>query len=161
MKNILTSTIPFLIVNTFNRWSCYVRGLNNEDLSYFVKKVVFQLHPSFPDPVKVIEKYPFEIHQTGWGEFSIDIKIFFNDPAEKPVDMTHFLKLHPDPGIQPSTKKPVISEKYDEIVFSEPTEHFAYILDKGPKQSTDEDHKGKYCSSFDMIFACYRESNGH
>jgi len=30
-------------------------------------------------------------------------------------------------------KKPVVSERYDEIVFVEPTESFAYILDKGSK----------------------------
>ena len=32
-------------------------------------------------------------------------------------------------------KKPVVSERYDEIVFVEPTESFAYILDKGSKAS--------------------------
>lgn len=80
-----------------HKWSCYVRGLNNdEDISYFVKKVVFQLHPSFPEPIKVAEKFPFEIHQTGWGEFDIGVKIFFVDPAEKPVEVTHGLKLYPD-----------------------------------------------------------------
>jgi len=30
-------------------------------------------------------------------------------------------------------KKPVVSERYDEIVLVEPTESFAYILDKGSK----------------------------
>lgn len=54
--------------------------------------------------------------------------------------MIHYLRLHPDQGIQPSTKKPVVNEKYDEIVFSEPTESFAYILDRGPKNK--EEHKG-------------------
>ena len=34
----------------------------------------------------------------------------------------HGLKLHPEgEGAQPTTKKPVVSEKYEEIVFSEPT----------------------------------------
>ncbi len=59
--------------------------------------------------------------------------IFFIDPAEKPVELVHMLKLYSDQNAQPSVKKPVISEKYDEIVFFEPTENFAYILDKGPK----------------------------
>lgn len=30
-----------------HKWTAYLRGPNNEDLSYFIKKVVFQLHPSF------------------------------------------------------------------------------------------------------------------
>ena len=109
---------------------------NDEDISYYVKKVVFHLHPSFPEPVKTIEKFPFEIHQTGWGEFDIAIKIFFVDPSERPVEIMHALKLHPEPGQAASTKKPVVSERYDEIVFSEPTEHFAMILDKGSIKST-------------------------
>eukprot|EP00347_Sterkiella_histriomuscorum_P000903 403374081 len=121
-----------------HKWACYVRGLNEEDISYFIKKVQFSLHPSFPEPVRTIEKFPFEICLTGWGEFDIGIKIFFTDPAEKPVEMGHLLKLYPGNNQQQSTKKPVISEKYDEIVFFEPTEHFAYILDKGPKQNEQD-----------------------
>lgn len=70
-----------------------------------------------------VEKYPFEINQTGWGEFDIGVKIFFHDPAEKPVELTHGLKLYPEQNTQQqSTKKPVVSEHYDEIVFCEPTE---------------------------------------
>lgn len=84
-----------------------------------------------------MEKFPYEIHQTGWGEFDIGVRIFFHDPSEKPVEMTHTLKLYPDQGAQPSTKKPVVSERYDEIVFSEPTEWFAYVLDKGPKKNEE------------------------
>jgi YEATS domain-containing protein 4 len=100
------------------------------------------LHPSFPEPVKTVEKFPFEIHQTGWGEFDIGIKIFFNDPAEKPVELVHSLKLYSELGAQPSTKRPVVSERYDEIVFSEPTEMFAMMLDRGPRKR-DEESKGK------------------
>ena len=80
-----------------------------------------------------MEKFPFEIHQTGWGEFDIGIKIFFVDPAERAAEVIHGLKLHPEQNQQASMKKPVVSERYDEIVFVEPTESFAYILDKGSK----------------------------
>ena len=33
----------------------------------------------------VVTKPPYEITETGWGEFEIVIKIFFNDPNERPV----------------------------------------------------------------------------
>jgi YEATS domain-containing protein 4 len=36
-------------------------------------------------PILVINKPPYEVHETGWGEFEITLKIFFNDPNEKPV----------------------------------------------------------------------------
>ena len=46
--------------------------------------------------ISAVEKFPFEIHQTGWGEFDIVVKIFFQDASEKPVEVTHSLKLYPD-----------------------------------------------------------------
>jgi hypothetical protein len=33
-----------------HQWTCYVRGPNNENLSHFIKKVVFNLHSSFEKP---------------------------------------------------------------------------------------------------------------
>lgn len=30
-----------------HKWICYVRGVNNEDLSYLIRKVEFVLHSSF------------------------------------------------------------------------------------------------------------------
>ena len=35
-----------------HKWICYVRGHNNEDLSYLISKVVFTLHSSFTNPVR-------------------------------------------------------------------------------------------------------------
>ncbi len=35
-----------------HKWSVYLRGLDNEDLSYFIKKVVFTLHQSFNEPAR-------------------------------------------------------------------------------------------------------------
>ena len=33
----------------------------------------------------VVMRPPYEISETGWGEFEVVIKIFFADSAEKPV----------------------------------------------------------------------------
>ena len=33
-----------------HKWKVFVRGANNEDISYYVKKVVFKLHESFANP---------------------------------------------------------------------------------------------------------------
>jgi YEATS domain-containing protein 4 len=35
-----------------HRWSIYVRGADNEDLSYMLSKVVITLHASFANPVR-------------------------------------------------------------------------------------------------------------
>ena len=35
----------------------------------------------------------FQVSETGWGEFEVQIKIHFNDLAEKPLTFYHVLKL--------------------------------------------------------------------
>lgn len=49
-----------------------------QKIHYSVKLSVFLLFP-------VVTKPPYEITETGWGEFEIIIKIFFIDPNERPV----------------------------------------------------------------------------
>ena len=33
----------------------------------------------------VLSKPPYEVNETGWGEFEIQIKVYFMDPIERPV----------------------------------------------------------------------------
>ena len=130
-----------------HKWTAYVRGHNDEDISYFVKRVQFDLHPSFEDHIKIIESAPFEISETGWGEFEMKIKVFFVEVSgEKPIEFTHYLKLYGSQAtiqsaggsLRPSfqaqnvpKKLPVVVEKYDEILFVDPTEAFYEILQQG------------------------------
>ncbi|KAJ7526391.1 hypothetical protein O6H91_16G004900 [Diphasiastrum complanatum] len=109
-----------------HKWTVYVRSAADEDLGVVIKKVVFQLHPSFNNPTRVVEAAPFELNESGWGEFEIGITVFFHgDVGEKPLELFHHLKLYPaDESGPQSTKKPVVVEAYDEIVFSEPPEAF-------------------------------------
>jgi len=112
-----------------HRWVFYIRGPNFEDLSTFISKVVFSLHPSFVIPVREVTQPPFEVSESGWGEFEGSVRIFFKDPTLDPVDFTHKILLYPQPGQPPATvKRPVVSEKYDEIVFTEPTYDFKNLL---------------------------------
>lgn len=129
--------------NATHSWTCFLRSPDNEDISYYVKKVVFSLHPSFLNPNRVVEKCPFEVTECGWGEFDIMAKVYFVDSSEKPVEIKHFLRLYP-PGTTdvrsvkfPSDNTPsecVASETYDEFIFYEPTEKFYEKLISGPIQ---------------------------
>ncbi|KAL2916378.1 NuA4 histone H4 acetyltransferase complex and the SWR1 complex subunit [Polyrhizophydium stewartii] len=107
-----------------HKWSVYVRGVNGEDLSFCIKRVTIKLHESFAVPTRVIESPPFEVTETGWGEFEIMIKISFVDSNERPVTLYHQLQLYPkdEAAIQAQGKKPVIINHYEELVFNEPTE---------------------------------------
>ena len=53
-----------------------------------VKHAVFQLHPSFNDPTTVVESAPYELSESGWGEFEIAITLFFHsDVCDKQLDL--------------------------------------------------------------------------
>lgn len=70
-----------------HQWTVYVKPYKNEDMSTFVKKVHFKLHDSYASPNRVVTKPPYEVTETGWGEFEIVIKIYFHDPNERPVSI--------------------------------------------------------------------------
>ncbi|GAV60281.1 YEATS domain-containing protein, partial [Cephalotus follicularis] len=117
-----------------HKWTVYVRGATNEDLSVVIKRAVFQLHSSFNSPTRVVETSPFELSESGWGEFEVAITLFFHsDVCDKPLNLYHHLKLYPEDESGPmSTKKPVVVESYDEIVFPEPSEGFLARVQNHP-----------------------------
>mmetsp|Transcript_26054 Transcript_26054/g.38522 ORF Transcript_26054/g.38522 Transcript_26054/m.38522 type:complete len:291 (+) Transcript_26054:232-1104(+) len=116
-----------------HKWTLYIRGPNHEDLSLCIEKVVFQLHPSFTQPVRELTEPPFEVTERGWGEFEAQIRIVWKDPKEKATIVNHGIKLYPNSGNggPPNTnasKEPVLSETYDEVVFTDPREEFGQQL---------------------------------
>ena len=77
-----------------HEWTVYFKPYDNEDMSNYIKKVQFKLHESYANPNRVVSKPPYEVSETGWGEFEVQVKIHFNDAAnEKPLIFYHVLKL--------------------------------------------------------------------
>lgn len=124
-------------------WTVFVRGPYGEDISYFIKKVVFKLHDTYNNSTRSIESPPFEVTETGWGEFEIGIKIFFvNEANEKNVSLYHHLRLHPYGlplnAIPSEEQKNVESIQFDEVVFNEPTEQLFHIMTQKPGNMVPE-----------------------
>lgn len=97
-----------------HRWTVYVRGANNEDLSPLLSKVTFQLHETFLNPQRAVTAPPFELTEEGWGEFELGVTLHFQpDSQEPPVELRHFLRLYEDGEPQgaplSASKKPVVS----------------------------------------------------
>ena len=65
------------------------------DLTAFIAKVRFFLHPSFaPNHVVEIVKPPFSLQRRGWGEFPVRVQFHFKHPERnRPVDAVHHLKV--------------------------------------------------------------------
>ena len=152
-----------------HRWTVFVRGAHNQDLTYAISRVIFVLHVSYPDyrrgegpplplfgarrgrrraafsgrcahtrapppprslpptpqlPRAEVRAPPFQVSETGWGEFNVEVEIFLKDPAAAPIRLTLPLKLHGAEGVSAAAptaaqmEKPVVSEAYDEIVFN-------------------------------------------
>ncbi|CAG8473867.1 11826_t:CDS:2 [Paraglomus brasilianum] len=115
-----------------HKWTVSVRGVNGEDISYYVKKVVFKLHETYQNPMRTIEQPPFEISETGWGEFELAIKLHFvPESNEKPVPLYHNLRLHPyeEDGT-------ILSANKNKPVFTDPTEAMYQILTQHNSSST-------------------------
>lgn len=132
-----------------HKWTVFVRDPSGkDDLGYVIKRVVFKLHDTYPQPTRVIEQPPFELTETGWGEFEIQIRILFASCAgEKQLVLHHHLKLHPyGPEFQKQLAageieltaagvpraQAVQSILYDELVFTEPTEAMLELLTSRP-----------------------------
>ncbi|XP_049867497.1 YEATS domain-containing protein 4 [Pectinophora gossypiella] len=114
-----------------HQWTVYVKPYANEDMSAYIKKVHFKLHESYANPNRIVTKPPYELTETGWGEFEIVIKIYFHDPNERPVTLYHILKLFQSPvveGAPPTVGRALVSESYEEIVFQEPTQLMQHLL---------------------------------
>lgn len=148
-----------------HEWKVYVKPVDNEDMSPYVKKVQFRLHESYANQNRIVSKPPYEVSESGWGEFEIQIRIHFNDANEKPVTFYHVLKLFhnsssggggggtgeggsgssnvPHGGTTTAViqgRKSVISECYDEILFQDPT-HYLYTLVTNTRRLTMYAHK--------------------
>ncbi|KAG6891313.1 hypothetical protein C0992_009194 [Termitomyces sp. T32_za158] len=144
--------LPVSAYEHTHRWTVAVRSAASaensdqvggaDDLSYFIKRVTFKLHDTYPNPIRNVDKPPFEVSETGWGEFDIQIRInFIHESGEKAIVVYHHLKLHPwtasgEPEIPALDLAimagPVHSWQYDEIVFHDPYQNFLNILTSHP-----------------------------
>ncbi|KAB8219013.1 yeats family-domain-containing protein [Aspergillus novoparasiticus] len=129
-----------------HQWRVYVKGVNDEDISYWLKKVQFKLHETYAQNIRTIEQPPFEVTETGWGEFEIQIKLYFvPESMEKPQTLWHSLKLHPygpDAEAMKERRDQVVSQNYEEIVFNEPVEQFHDLLTGGGAPAQPQKGKG-------------------
>lgn len=80
-----------------HKWTLYVRSPDpTYDISAAISKVIFQLHPSFPQPTRELSEPPYEVTETGWGEFEASIRIVWKEDAEeRSTIVTHGIKLYP------------------------------------------------------------------
>lgn len=72
-------------------WTIYMEGAHAE--LDRIRCVEYTLHPTFPNPVRVVCSRPnrFELTARGWGTFTVMIKLMLKDDSIR--QMTHTLQL--------------------------------------------------------------------
>lgn len=95
----------------------------------------FKLHETYANSSRMIESPPFEVTESGWGEFEVQLKLYFvPESNEKAQTLWHALKLHPYDGDiegQKERRDTIVAQNYEEIIFNEPVEPFYDILTSG------------------------------
>ncbi|KAJ8607508.1 hypothetical protein MRB53_040280 [Persea americana] len=111
-------------------WKVYIRPLpNGPDISTWLKKVQFKLHYTYENASRTIEGPPFEVSETGYGEFGVEIRLYFpSDSGEKAQYREHYLVLSPY-GPQEQQERQTrenftVAERVESIEFNEPAQDF-------------------------------------
>ncbi|KAG9253310.1 yeats family-domain-containing protein [Emericellopsis atlantica] len=146
---------PGVAENHTHSWKVFVKGVEDTDITYWLRRVQFKLHESVPNHVRMVDGEPgkpFLVTDTGWGEFDVNVKLYYvNESGEKPQTTYHYLRLHPY-GRTEEEKQAMITEHgevrswaYEEQLFNEPFDAFYRILTAGavPKGWKPAGGKGK------------------
>lgn len=81
----------------------------------------------------MVEGSPYEVRETGWGGFQVEIRMFFVPEAQvKPEYRSHFLQLEPygdEEMVERQKRELMVRSEFLEVVeFNEPTEALWDIL---------------------------------
>jgi len=106
-------------------WELFVRGADNTDIHFFVDRVVFHLHDTFPNPKRVVKEPPYVVKESGYAGFPLPIDIYVRNKDEPRMIRFQYEIVLQDRGSPPMSK--VNRETY---VFS-PSEDFRRKLIKG------------------------------
>lgn len=116
-------------------WKVYVRPLpNGPDITSWLKKVQFKLHHTYENASRTIEAPgPFEVKETGYGEFGVEIRLYFaSESGEKALYREHYLVLGPYGSDEQKARQErdnkIVAERMETIEFNEPATEFFRTL---------------------------------
>ena len=107
---------------------------NGPDITTWLKKVQFKLHHTYENASRTIEAPgPFEVQETGYGEFGVEIRLYFaQESGEKAVYREHYLVLAPYGSEEQKQRQEqqnfVVAERMETVEFNEPTIEFFKVL---------------------------------
>ncbi|OTB06906.1 hypothetical protein M426DRAFT_72092 [Hypoxylon sp. CI-4A] len=156
---------PSVPADHTHSWQVFVKGIDDTDIFYWLRRVQFKLHESIPNHLRTLDaetimkenegkpasqrQKAFVVNETGWGEFEITIRLYYDSrSSEKPQTLYHHLRLHPY-GRTEAEKEvmrnggEVVAWVYEEQLFNEPFEDFYKVLTTGARDKNASSGKGK------------------
>lgn len=135
-----------------HRWTVFVRSISGEltDRS-FIKSVIFNLHASFENPIRMVKEPPFEVSETGYGGFTMPIDIEFNG-VKRIYKINYELNLSLS-RVFFESKTPLL-DKFGEYSFEQkielknPSNELAQLVQKYCKKSK---YERDFSSNFQVI----------
>eukprot|EP00759_Apiculatamorpha_spiralis_P028332 PhF_6_TR30797/c0_g1_i2/m.45346/K11341/YEATS4, GAS41, YAF9; YEATS domain-containing protein 4 len=118
-----------------HKWTAFVKSpFDDMSLDGVVDQVVFRLHHTFANPVRVVKAPgPFEVSEVGWGQFDMGIEVYFTGMTA-PYVMRHWLFLSPVPPPPPPSIPPLgIPIKHVAMTTRSESKQFTFV--KEPAES--------------------------
>ena len=80
-------------------WEFQIKDSKDGDMGHYIEKIVIKLPKTFTEPVKEFTKSPYVVRESGYGNFEINVDIYFKgikdkDPARR-TQMQYSLFLSP------------------------------------------------------------------
>lgn len=119
-------------------WKIFVRGCDGADIQYYVEKVVFYLHETFPKPKRVIKEPPYTVKESGYAGFNLPIEIYLRNSGEPKK-----IKFNYDLNLQQSGP-PLLRIQKEKYIFNSTPDDFKQKLLKGGgvlTNSTSNNHE--------------------
>jgi YEATS domain-containing protein 4 len=148
---------PHVPADHTHSWQVFVKGVEDTDIFYWLRRVQFKLHESIPNHLRTLDadtvnrenegkpankrERAYVVSETGWGEFEITIKLYYDSKSgEKPQTLYHHLRLHPygrteadKEAMRLNGNGEVLAWTYEEQLFNEPYEEFYKLLTSGAR----------------------------
>lgn len=108
-------------------WSVWVRGVSGCDISAYVHKVVFHLHPAsaFVYPKRVLQEPPYEIQESGCASIEIPIHVYLKySNRPKKIRLRYSLQIE-------NNNKSSSESRYIYYDFENPSEQLCKALMSG------------------------------
>ncbi|KAK8049314.1 YEATS family protein [Apiospora phragmitis] len=120
-------------------WQVFVKGVEDTDVFYWLRRVQFKLHESIPNPMRSIDAETIQKENAGKPPPSSSAPSPLQS-GEKPQTLYHHLRLHPygrtdeeKEAMRTQGNGEIKAWTYEEQLFNEPFEEFYKLLTSGAR----------------------------